>query len=105
MIRKIDFENQKFKNGQVSAIKSNKSIPYNRDHIFWEKNQLSLSCATICSTSVVIIFVIALRKEFPQLNPDLRKQCQTAATALTKLHLLDPFEYEEDGNMGCQISK
>ena len=72
---------------------------------FGKKNQLSLSCATICSTSVVILFVIALRKEFPQLNPDLRKQCQTAATALTKLHLLDPFEYEEDGNMGCQISK
>ena len=57
------------------------------------------------STTVVILFVIALKKEFPQLNPDLRKQCQTAATALTKLHLLDAFEYEDHGNMGCQVSK
>ena len=64
----------------------------------------SRSCM-LYSTTVVILFVIALKKEFPQLNPDLRKQCQTAATALTKLHLLDAFEYEDHGNMGCQVSK
>lgn len=87
------------------VFKNEKKTDKEKFSILVENHQDPVCCASLCSTTVVILFVIALRKEFPQLNPDLRKQCQTAATALTKLHLLDAFEYEDHGNMGCQISK
>ena len=36
-----------------------------------------------------IDFLKAAKEEFSQLDPDSQRDCQTAATALVKLHLLD----------------